>query len=141
MKKLSARSIQEIRTYAEERGIDVEGLNKTKILEAIEEKEGGVITLPERKSNPQTSATTNENGVLISPQPEAVKTKIVPEVPPHEQPDKVAIFSQRNISWPGVGKVEKGYNFVSREVADKWVQHKAVREATPEDVARHFGIN
>jgi hypothetical protein len=51
----------------------------------------------------------------------------------------VAIYSDRNVSWVGVGKISKGYNIVTPEQAEKWLTRNHVREATPEEVASEFG--
>lgn len=140
-KKLSTRSVAELKMIAREQGINVDGLKKAQIVEALE---GGnaenVITSNTTKPHgkPTSGTTMNENGVLISAQPERVKTT-PSNVDPHA--GKVAIHSDRNLSWSGVGKINKGYNFVTREVADKWLVHRAVREASPEEVAAHYGVN
>lgn len=144
MKKLSARTLGELKLIAESQGINTDGLKRVEIAEAIEASGGQVIT--SMNVNPsgtpsQTSATTNDSGILISPQPEKIKAQRGnnPEPSPVEA-DKVALYALRNLSWPGVGKLDKGYNFVTKEVADKWLQHKAVREASPTEVASHFGV-
>jgi len=50
-----------------------------------------------------------------------------------------AVYSKRNLFWNGVGQLKIGYNIVSEEEAEKWITHKAVRSATPEEVAHHYG--
>lgn len=141
-KNLSTRSVAELKLIAREKGLDVEGLKKTQIVEALEAEGADANVITSTSTNPSgtssASAVSNDNGVLISPQPERVKT-----TPKHTNPNegKVAIFSERNLSWSGVGKIDKGYNFVTKEVAEKWLAHRAVREATPEEVASHFGVN
>jgi hypothetical protein len=65
-----------------------------------------------------------------------------PELKPKvEKPvdEKVALFSERNIFWNGVGEVVKGYNIVTKEVSEKWLTHNKVRIATPQEVAKHYG--
>ena len=52
---------------------------------------------------------------------------------------KVAVYSERNLHWNGVGQLQKGYNIVTKEVSEKWLKHRAVREATPAEVAKHYG--
>jgi hypothetical protein len=50
--------------------------------------------------------------------------------------ETVAIFSERNINWEGVGRLVTGYNLVSKTQADKWLSgNLKVRLATPEEVA------
>lgn len=53
--------------------------------------------------------------------------------------DKVAIYSSKNVTWSGVGKVYRGYNIVTQEVANKWLTRDHIRPATPEEVAQEFG--
>ena len=57
----------------------------------------------------------------------------------HKKPT-VAIYSDRNVSWVGVGKISKGYNIVAKEQAERWLTRNHVREATPEEVASKFGV-
>jgi hypothetical protein len=57
----------------------------------------------------------------------------------HKKPT-VAIYSDRNVSWIGVGKISKGYNIVTKEQASRWLTRNHVREATPEEVASQFGV-
>lgn len=54
--------------------------------------------------------------------------------------DTVAIHSTKNVLWPGIGEVTRGYNIVTEEVAEKWLTRSHVRSATPEEVAREFGV-
>jgi hypothetical protein len=53
--------------------------------------------------------------------------------------EKVAVFSEKNVSWNGVGKLYRGYNIVSKKEADKWTTRSFARLATPEEFAREFG--
>lgn len=52
--------------------------------------------------------------------------------------EKVAVYSTRNVSWLGVGRVSKGYNIVSKESAEKWMTRDHIRLATPEEVASEY---
>jgi DNA-binding protein H-NS len=78
------------------------------------------------------------NGVIgtgsVKPKPKAgVK------VNPKPKEDKVAVYSSKNVTWNGVGKVYKGYNIVTEEVANKWLTRDHIRLATPAEVAQEFG--
>lgn len=55
--------------------------------------------------------------------------------------EKVAVFSTKNVTWNGVGKVYRGYNIVTKDQADKWLNRDHIRLATPEEVAKEFGVN
>jgi uncharacterized Fe-S cluster protein YjdI len=57
----------------------------------------------------------------------------------HNNDEKVAIYSSKNVSWHGVGKIVKGYNIVTKLASEKWLERDHVRIATPEEVARSFG--
>jgi hypothetical protein len=52
--------------------------------------------------------------------------------------EKVAVYSSRNLFRYGLGELKIGYNIVTREASDFWVTHKAVRIATPEEVAKAY---
>lgn len=56
-----------------------------------------------------------------------------------KEPEKVALYSTRNIHWNGLGSLTIGYNIVSKEASEKMVTHKAVRIASPEEVASYYG--
>jgi hypothetical protein len=53
--------------------------------------------------------------------------------------EKVALYSDRNIYWHGLGELKVGYNIVSKEASEKWITRKAVRIAQPEEVASYYG--
>ena len=54
-------------------------------------------------------------------------------------PEKVAVFSTRNVTWSGVGKVYRGYNIVTKEQSEQWLKRDHIRLATPDEVAKEFG--
>jgi hypothetical protein len=56
------------------------------------------------------------------------------------QKDLVAIYSSKNIYWSGVGKVLKGYNIVEKHNAEKWLIKPGIRNATPNEVAKEYGL-
>lgn len=62
-----------------------------------------------------------------------------PTVKAGQKKATVALYSDRNVYWNGVGKLEKGYNIVSQEQSAKWLTRNHVREATPEEVASEYG--
>lgn len=96
-----------------------------------------VISAPKRQASSGPSITQNENGVIGSPQANRVIPDAVTEEP-KENPNAVAVWSDKNIRWQGVGSLVKGYNIVTKEAAEKWLSRGA-REATPEEVAAHYG--
>lgn len=74
--------------------------------------------------------------VLVSFFPE--EGKPTGYVKPSESIEKIAIYSNKNLFWNGIGSIERGYNIVTKEASEKWLTHKAVRQATPEEVASHY---
>jgi hypothetical protein len=92
--------------------------------------------------------STNEEVQAIGPVDNGVMgTKSVPKREPRpaaksakeDLVEKVAIYSTKNVDWEEVGKVYKGYNIVTQEIADKWLTRSHVRLATPEEVKKAFG--
>lgn len=61
------------------------------------------------------------------------------EVNNHNAVEKVAVYSTKNITVPGLGKVYRGYNIVKKDAADEWATKPYIRLATPEEVAKEFG--
>lgn len=97
-------------------GKSVGGSDEAQVLAPVE---NGVIgTATEKKPAPKPSA---------------------PKKAEHE--DKVALFSEKNVFWDGVGRVSKGYNFVSESEAKKWLKqnYSFLRLATPEEIKQEFG--
>ncbi len=111
MEDLATKTVMELKSYAKKNNIDLFGVKtKLEILEVI------------------ASFHPNDNKI------ENVKQG-------KEQPkeEKVALYSTRNIHWNGLGSLAVGYNIVSKEASEKMVTHKAVRIATPEEVASYYG--
>jgi hypothetical protein len=106
------------------------------IVEAITE-ESVIVAEEPVKSKPALGPV--EGGALgttvIAEEP-----KKKPAAKPAKAEEKIAVFSTRNVTWNGVGKVYRGYNIVTQEQADKWVTRDHIRLATPQEVAKEFGL-
>ena len=107
--------------------------------------DGGVIGSPNTNKKGGTksgSATTLDNGAIGSKFADADAKKAAKQKGSgkSEVADKIAIFSTRNVNWPTVGKVTKGYNIVSSESAEKWLTRSHTRKATAEEIAKEYGI-
>lgn len=138
MAKISNKSLDELREMARELGLDPNGLRKAQLVEAVETKANSVIGSDAFKSDAPAdpNIVSDSSGIVSS---NATSNKPGPEKDPSI--GKVAVYSEKNLYWAEVGKINLGYNFVTKEAAEKWVTHRAVREATPEEVANHFGVN
>jgi hypothetical protein len=149
MQHLSSKTIKELEQYAQENNVDLKGAKtKTRILAILLGMEAEVVEAPAQeqiiiksketvKRTPQSSSATNENNSIISRGAERMVVK--KETMPKEEVDKVAIYSEKNMRWGLLGTLSMGYNIVNKEEAEKWLTLKAVREATPQEVATHYG--
>lgn len=128
---MSQQKTSKVEQTAKELGVSV-----SKIEEVVEE--GTVITVPKKKTNTKASADSVINdtiGSSISVE-ETKKTEELKKEKPKKE--KVALFSTRNVYWDGVGEVQRGYNFVTPEQAEKWTTRAHIRTATPEEVKEVF---
>jgi hypothetical protein len=93
---------------------------------------------PKETSKSKTSMKTVSDDIIGSNISKKSESK--PENKVAERKLTVAIHSTKNVVWEGVGKVEKGYNIVKKSDADKWLTRSHIRLATPEEVAREYGV-
>jgi hypothetical protein len=117
------------------------GIGKPKIKGMPETDENNVIGSSRTNVNGKKktgSVGTTSNGAIGSKKAES--QKVVLEDKPKVKKDSVAVHSTRNVTWPGVGKVSKGYNIVTPAEAEQWKTRNHIRVATPEEVAREFGL-
>ena len=121
--KLSEESQAEIKEvvakYSEnvdqlEEAADVDSIIEEIVEEPAAEEEKPAKTEP-KSSKPKTSKKKDEDKI-------------------------VAVFSTKNVTWNGVGKVYRGYNIVTQEESDLWATRSHIRVATPEEVAKEFGL-
>ena len=66
--------------------------------------------------------------------------KVETKVSKPKNDDTVAVFAEGNIYQAKWGELSKGYNIIKKEAADYWLAHRTVRLATPEEVAKHYGV-
>jgi hypothetical protein len=103
----------------------------------VEEQE--VIGKPQYGSETVTGVGPLETGAIGVTQQKREPKKQEPKAKKQNTEDKVALHSTRNVTWPEVGKVYRGYNVVSKSAADQWLTRDHIRIATPEEVAKAFG--
>jgi len=106
------------------------------------EPNNDIITMKSTTKRPSNKADSSigqtESGVIgITDKPASAHHK--ENVTKQGNFAKVAVHSTKNVVWPGVGKVEKGYNIVSEEAAEKWLQRSHIRKVAPEELAQEFG--
>jgi hypothetical protein len=119
VEKFTKKTVPQLKAYAKKNNIDLYGTStKEEMLEAI-------LPFVPRKDVVEVKETKQAK----------TRKKVALEIPT----DKMALYSERNLHWNGVGALVKGYNIVTKEDSVKWLTHKAVREASPKEVARHYG--
>lgn len=129
---------------AEELIIDTEIKEETteEVLEEVVEPETVVedvitVDVPEKTGKGMGIVGDGTIGsTVVKNKPKANK----PKVEAKAEVEKVAIHSTRNVTWSEVGKVYRGYNIVTKQQADKWLTRDHIRLATPEEVAKEFGL-
>ena len=138
------KDIEESTKNVEESIEDIEESKDEEVSVKIEN-----VKLEEAKPQPQAIVTPEPveekpglayvaNGVLGSTK--VAKSEPKPAVKKAAKKEEtVAVYSSRNVTWNGVGKVYTGYNIVSKTAADQWLKRDHVRLATPEEVAREYG--
>jgi hypothetical protein len=109
MEELSKKTVMELKSYAKKNNIDLFGV--TTKLEILE------VIASFHPNDSKNETGKKEKG----------------------EPEKVALYSTRNIHWNGLGALTVGYNIVSKEASEKMVTHKSVRIASPEEVASYYG--
>jgi hypothetical protein len=106
--------------------------------EAVEEQAVvGTDSLAESTAEVQAVGTVAGGAIGVASAPRAPK-KAAPAKKKSAK-ETVALHSTKNVTWPGVGKVYKGYNIVEKDIADQWLTRSHIRTATPEEVAKEFG--
>jgi hypothetical protein len=106
-----------------------------KVEEVVEDK---VIVIPPLPRNVPTLGY-GEDGVMGSTNTNVENTKVKEvKVVENLENNKVALFSTRSMYADGLGKLNIGYNIVSKRKAELWMTHYGVRLATPEEVAEAF---
>ena len=53
---------------------------------------------------------------------------------------KIAVYSEKNRFNSEFGRLQKGYNIVSPAQKEFWLKFAGVREATPKEVAKYYGV-
>ena len=151
MEHLSSKTVAELKAYAQINNIDLDGANtKTKILAKILGAESSniskqiehpdAIVVPKKeKVDAMSSSKSNNDGVVISGQAEKDYPPVKVEKSIKISNEKIAVFSEKNLYWHGIGTLNKGYNIITKENAETWLKHKSVRQATPKEVATYYG--
>jgi hypothetical protein len=116
-----------------------------KVTDSKESADDNLITAASKRAKPKTEKDVigqTESGAIGVTSKKIEPKKVASadsKATKKKKADKVAIYSERNVSWSEVGKVYRGYNIVTQAQADKWLTRSHCRLATPEEVAKEFG--
>lgn len=147
MSDFSTMTVAQLKSYADDNGIDLgDAKRKSEILGIIggfnvkveEQKIIGSDKIVTEKRVPKSATKADENGVMTTATADTFKDKVFEKKV--EDDSKIAIHSEKNLHWNGVGSLKKGYNIVTKEVAEKWLTRSGIRKATPEEVASYYGL-
>ena len=154
MSNFEKMTVAQLKGYAIENSIDIsEAKTKSSILSAIlntnvristgdQSEDQKVINsenILSKKKVSSSNARSDENNVVTVGSANTFKNKESLSAK-KSTVEKVAVYSEKNMSWSAIGKVSKGYNIVTKEAAEMWLTRKGVRKATPEEVATHYGL-
>ncbi|NDB61873.1 hypothetical protein EB001_26045 [bacterium] len=112
---------------------------------AEEPKVDEVITTPHLVSNSEPTEISMGNDSSTGAFSTTVKKAVKKTAPKADKPAKqevdktqVVVFSEKNIYFPGTGKLTYGFNIVTEKQAEVYLKHKSVRPATPDELARKY---
>jgi len=81
----------------------------------------------------------NNNGIISSGRADKLNAEKPNKPQKQEKKETIAVFSSKNVTMAGIGKVYRGYNIVDKEAGEKWLQRDHIRLATPEEIKEEFG--
>lgn len=155
MSNFEKMTVAQLKEYAVENSIDIsQAKTKSSILSEIlntkatisaevqaEDKNviGSEKTLV-KKRIPTSNTRPDENNVVTVGSANTFKKDKESLSKKTNVDDKIALYSEKNMNWAAIGKVNKGYNIVTKEAAEMWLTRKGVRKATPQEVATHYGL-
>jgi len=108
----STKTVMALKAYAKKNKIELfESKTKIEILEIL------ASWIPPEKTEEQVEEASKGKSML----------------------NKTALYSERNLHMDNLGALKVGYNIVSKEASEKWLTHRLVRIAPPEEVALYYG--
>lgn len=147
MSDFSTMTVAELKSYANDNNINLgDAKRKAEIVAVIngvnaKVSQGfiGSDKIEVQKRIPSSNPRANQDNVTTVGSADTFKNKEFRK--DTQTPDgKVAIYSDKNMYWNGIGRISKGYNIVSREASESWLTRKGIREASPQEVASHYGL-
>lgn len=142
-RKRSASSTRATKKAAESAPVEIQNVVVEQMDNNDVTEDGQKVITGPKKGRParRSNSFVTETGAVGSRAADSAlaKSNVVEEPVQEDNSEKVAVWSNKNIRWTGVGSLTKGYNIVAKEVADMWLKRDGIREATPEELATHYG--
>lgn len=147
MSNFSTMTVAELKSYANDNNIDLgDAKRKSEIIAKlngmsakVEQVVVGSDKIVLEKRVPKSATKADENNVTTIGSADTFKNKIFDSTPKVDD-SQIAIYSEKNMHWNGIGGISKGYNIVTKEAAVKWLTRKGIRKATPQELASHYGL-
>lgn len=119
--------------------VEPEPESEPAVEEAPEAESDGLISSPEPVASAEPALAPVADGVIGSgTKKKTVKKPAARRGDTSPKPEMVAVYSTRNVSWPGVGRVNVGLNIVTKEAAEQWLTRDHIRKAEPTEVAKEL---
>lgn len=130
-KDLFSLTISQLRQVAKDNNVQVFGTRKADIIFMLQE--AGITSAD--GVEPVEEPTPEEK-------PKAKKVEKEAKVKEITVTEKIALYSERNLASSEFGRLNVGYNIVTPAQKDFWLKAKpkVVREATPKEVAKYYGV-
>ena len=140
-------TVAELKSYADDNNIDLgDAKRKSEIIAKlngmsakVEQVVVGSDKIVLEKRVPKSATKADENNVTTIGSADTFKNKVFDSTPKVDD-SQIAIYSEKNMHWNGIGGISKGYNIVTKEAAVKWLTRKGIRKATPQELASHYGL-
>ena len=147
MSNFSTMTVAELKSYADDNNIDLgDAKRKSEIIAKlngmsakVEQVVVGSDKIVLEKRVPRSATKADENNVTTVGSADTFKNKVFDSTPKVDD-SQIAIYSDKNMHWNGIGGISKGYNIVTKEAAVKWLTRKGIRKATPQELASHYGL-
>jgi len=111
MEELSTKTVMSLKAYAKKNNIELfEASTKLEILEIL------ASWIPPEKTEERVEEADKVENLI----------------------NKVALYSDKNLHMDNLGALKVGYNIVSKEASEKWLTHRLVRIASPEEIASYY---
>jgi hypothetical protein len=87
----------------------------------------------------KSAIVPNQDGIISSGRADSLNAAKPNKPKKQEKKETIAVYSTKNVTLAGIGKVYRGYNIVDKDAGEKWLERDHIRLATPEEIKEEFG--